>query len=105
MDVFSDCDDNAPFIAIPEYLKPPSAVGNAVNSLGAPPDAVSNYADLEANRDPFGDLHQMSDVVEIAQIIGIALASVALVTLLIGIVVWAVRRKSRSNPDDPVPIP
>jgi hypothetical protein len=104
---FSECREDAPFKRIPKALLPKQKklLGYAVDSLGAPANALSNYADLEANRDPFGNLHQMSDVVEVAQIIGIALACVALTTLLIGVVVWAVRRKSRSNQEDPVAIP
>jgi hypothetical protein len=76
-----------------------------VHSIAAPSGYVGNDADLEANPDVFGNVHQMSDTAHVAQLVGIALAYVALVTLLVGIVVWTVRHQWRTEKDDPVAIP
>jgi hypothetical protein len=76
-----------------------------IDSLGAPHDDLGNYADLEVNPDAFGDLHQMSDIWHIAEFVGIGLGCVALVALLIGVVVWVVRRRRVTEKDDPMAIP
>jgi hypothetical protein len=90
-----------------------SVEASVVDSLGAPHNDVGNYADLEENGDPFGNLHQLSTGSEVIMLVGIALASVALVAVILGMTVWFVDRqmkkkkltKATEEGGDPVAIP
>jgi hypothetical protein len=89
----SECGPSLNFTLLPDDLV--EGVRNSiVKSLGAPINDPGNYADLEENADPFGNLHRLSIASEVSALIGIALACVALVGVVIATTVWFVKRRS-----------
>jgi hypothetical protein len=70
---YQECSDECPFEKFSLRLLEMIGISYVVNSLGAPYHDVGNDADLEANPDPFGDLHRISDGPEVAELVGIAL--------------------------------
>jgi hypothetical protein len=103
----TECDDSRPFSIFPTKFASTVVQSQVVDGLGAPHNDIGNWVDLEANPDPFGNLHHVSDLGDVLIIVASALACVAVVAIVVGGATWSVRAcvRARAKEDAPIAIP